>query len=198
MRKLLNVMVGVNWLIVVADGTFLFLWFLWPKIGDLFLKTWEENWQFKVIMALVALVVVALNLLWINQKITQRKYATHIPFVNPKGQVAISVGALEDSLRKAGLTVEEVRDVKVHIIAEERPEVPIRVVGVLALEEGHDVPQVTARVQDVLSKRFREVVSQEGEVHYEIRVEKFRSVKGEPEEEEEEEVFRGPQYPVEE
>jgi len=191
-------MVGINWLIAVADGIFFFLWFLWPKIGDLSLKTWEQNWKLQFIITLVALAVVGLNLLWITQKITRRKYATHIPFVNPKGQVAISVGALEDTLHKAGLTVEEVRDVKVHVMAQERPEVPIKVVSILALEEGHDVPQVTARVQDVLSRRFREVVTQEGEVHYEIRVAKFRSAKGEPEEEEEEEVFRGPQYPVEE
>lgn len=197
MRKLLNAMVGVNWLIAVACGTFIFLWFLWPKeVGDLYLRIWEVNWQLQFIAALVALVVVALNLLWIIQKITRRKYATHIPFANPKGQVAISVGALEDSLRKAAINVEEVRDAKVHIIAEQRPEVPLRVVSVLVLEEGHDVPQVTARVQDVLSKRFREVVAQEGEVLYEIRVERFRSAKGEPEEQEE--VFRGPQYPVEE
>ncbi|KPJ61544.1 MAG: hypothetical protein AMS15_05965 [Planctomycetes bacterium DG_23] len=195
MRKLSKALTGLNWVIVVADGTFILVWFLWPRIGELFLQTWEENWQFKSISALVALAVVALNIIWLDRKITKRKYATHIPFANPKGEVAVSVGALEDTLRKAGLSVGEVRDMKVSVIAEERPEVPIRVVGVLVLEEGRDVPQVTAMVQDALSRRFREVVAQEGEVHYEIRVQKFRGAKGEAEEEEE--VFRGPQYPVE-
>jgi hypothetical protein len=195
MRKFAKMMAGLNWVIVIADGAFVVLWFIWPRIGELFLQNWEENWQFKAIMTFVALVVVVLNIIWLDQKITKRKYATHIPFPNPKGEVAVSVGALEDTLRKAGLIVPEVRDLKVYVRAEERPEVPIRVICVLALEEGHDVPQVSGMVQEALSKRFREVVAQEGEVQYEIRVEKFRGAKGEAEEEEE--VFRGPQYPVE-
>ena len=207
MRKIALVMRVVNWLIVVLLCLFVSLLFIQSQIALDLVAYVKENVNAPIresIIMLLSMLLDILNLIGLIG-LGKRKYLSYITFNNPKGTVMVSISALQEALSRALLQNPQVHEAKVSILVSRRKKKPIRVIASGALWEANDIVAIESRIQDLLEKRFKEILTVKEKVVYDIRLDRFKFEKGagRPSEEKpldlaDEPTFKGIQYPIDE
>ena len=102
-------------------------------------------------------------------------YGTHqmertIAFENPAGGVTVSLTALEDLIKRLIVQMPEVKEIRPYMIATRKGlEVDIK----LALRYEVNIPELTARFQDLVRRKIEEAVGMEGKINIRVHVTKI-------------------------
>ena len=101
----------------------------------------------------------------------QQKERT-IAFENPSGRVSISLGALEDMIKRAVLRVIEVKDLKPSVRATKKGvEISCR----LILRAETSIPDMTARLQELIKEKVQDTLGIEENIIVRIHIAKIIS-----------------------
>jgi len=90
-----------------------------------------------------------------------------IAFENPNGGVTVSLTALEDLIKRLIVQMPEVKEIRPHMIATRKGlEVDIK----LVLRHEVNIPELTARFQDLVRRKIEESVGMEGKINIRVHV----------------------------
>ncbi|MFZ5799845.1 MAG: alkaline shock response membrane anchor protein AmaP [Candidatus Omnitrophota bacterium] len=93
-----------------------------------------------------------------------------IAFENPSGMVTVSLSAVEDLVKRLSLQLPEIRDTRPEVIATKKGiEIDLRIV----LRSEVNIPDLTARFQDLIKSRIQEILGVEEAVTVRVHVAKI-------------------------
>ncbi len=96
-----------------------------------------------------------------------RQMERTIAFENPSGGVTVSLTALEDLIRRLIVQMPEAKEIRPYMIANRRGlEVDIK----LILRHEANIPELTARFQDMVRRKIEEAVGLEGRINVRVHV----------------------------
>ena len=93
-----------------------------------------------------------------------------IAFDNPSGRVIVSLGAIEDLVRRLMYKLSEIKEVKLHIIKTKKG---IDVEARLILKAEVSIPDITSRLQDLIKTKIEETLGIDEPVMVRIHVVKI-------------------------
>ncbi len=94
----------------------------------------------------------------------------NIAFENPGGGVTVSLTALEDLIRRTIVQMPEVREIRPYMTANRKGlEVDIK----LVLRHEVNIPEMTARFQDLVRRKIEEAIGMEGKINIRVHVTKI-------------------------
>jgi uncharacterized alkaline shock family protein YloU len=93
-----------------------------------------------------------------------------IAFENPTGRVTVSLTALEDLIKRLIVHMPEVKEIRPYMIVTKKGlEVDIK----LVLRYEVNIPDLTARFQDLVRRKIEEAVGMEGKINIRVHVTKI-------------------------
>ena len=93
-----------------------------------------------------------------------------IAFENPNGGVTVSLTALEDLIKRLIGQMPEIKEIRPYMIATRKGlEVDIK----LVLRHEVNIPELTARFQDLVRRKIEEAVGMEGKINIRVHVTKI-------------------------
>ena len=95
-----------------------------------------------------------------------------IAFDNPTGRVMVSLGAVEDLVKRLMNKLPEIRDVKLHILKTKKG---IEAECRLILKTDVNIPEMTSRLQDLVKNKIEEILGIEEPVIVRVHVVKIVS-----------------------
>jgi uncharacterized alkaline shock family protein YloU len=96
-----------------------------------------------------------------------RQMERTIAFENPNGGVTVSLTALEDLIKRLIVQMPEVKEIRPYMIANRKGlEVDIK----LVLRHEANIPELTARFQDLVRRKIEEAVGLEGKINIRVHV----------------------------
>lgn len=102
---------------------------------------------------------------------TRQKERT-IAFDNPSGRVSVSLGAVEDLIKRMMYRLAEIGEARLHIIATKKGiETDVR----LTLKADVNIPELTSRLQELVKSKIQEILGIEEAVIVRIHVVKIAS-----------------------
>ncbi|OGX05418.1 MAG: hypothetical protein A2Z88_05835 [Omnitrophica WOR_2 bacterium GWA2_47_8] len=124
----------------------------------------------------VAVLIIAITLLILNCLFAQiisgvREKQKNIAFDNPSGRVSVSLSAMEDLVRRLLIKSPEVKDSKIDITATKKKGLDIAVR--LILKSDVNIPDLTAVLQEAISRKIHNTIALEGPVNVKIDVTKI-------------------------
>jgi uncharacterized alkaline shock family protein YloU len=97
----------------------------------------------------------------------RRQMERTIAFENPAGGVTVSLTALEDLIKRLIVQMPEVKEIRPYMIANRKGlEVDIK----LVLRHEANIPDLTARFQDLVRRKIEEAVGMEGKINIRVHV----------------------------
>jgi len=138
------------------------------------------------------LVIVALSAVQIM--LGRMQMERTIAFDNPNGQVTISLGAIEDFIKRLTRQLPEIKELKPTVIATKKGvDVSMR----LVLYSATNIPELTEKIQGIIKEKVQEILGIEEAIFVKIHISKIAS-KEEPREvkikDKEAVPFRGIEY----
>jgi len=101
-----------------------------------------------------------------------------ITFQNPDGEVAVSLSAVEDYIRKVSRAIPGIRDIKPHVDVTKKG---IEVVIAACLAAGANIPEITEMIQMEVRNRVQSMIGAEEKISIALHVTRIEgSGKGEP------------------
>lgn len=196
-----------NWLITVALGILGFLWLSQimeaTQISEPILNIFYSGSWMRFIFLTLSIYLVFFNILYLLGPLFNPKYVSHIELGVPGGNFAISVSAIEHSLKRAVKKLPEVHDVTIHLYKATKSETkPIRIVVHCSTWEGANVKEVTEKVKEIITLRFKEIIEVKEPPIFQIMIANIeeRAKKGENKKKtqtaDRQHMFYGPEYPI--
>ena len=100
----------------------------------------------------------------------RRQMERTIAFYNPTGSVTVSLTALEDLIKRLIVQMPEVKEIRPVMVATRKGlEVDIK----LILRYETNIPELTARFQDLVRRKIEEAVGMEGKINIRVHVTKI-------------------------
>ena len=132
----------------------------------------------RLAMALAGLFLILINISIAQLSIGKLRRRKTIAFENPDGQVTISLGAIEDYIKKLTQNMAEIKDMRSNISA---GRAGIEVVSKAVLYSDANIPEITEKIQNAIKYRLQEMLGIEESVAVKIHVVKVteRSKKAE-------------------
>jgi uncharacterized alkaline shock family protein YloU len=97
----------------------------------------------------------------------RRQMEHTIAFENPNGRVTVSLTALEDLIKRLIVQMPEVKEIRPYMIATRKGlEVDIK----LVLRHEVNIPELTARFQDLVRRKIEEAIGAEGKINIRVHV----------------------------
>ena len=97
----------------------------------------------------------------------RRQMERTIAFENPNGGVTVSLTAIEDLIKRLIVQMPEVKEIRPYMIATRKGlEVDIK----LVLRHEANIPELTARFQDLVRRKIEESVGMEGKINIRVHV----------------------------
>ena len=173
MRVFMRVITIAYMTIFIALGAWLaaFALHLVPvDIVSIFFQSIYDDQRLRVACGLTGAVVILFNLMVFQLAWARFQRQRTIAFTNPDGEVTISLGAVEDFIRRAARQVREIRDVRSDVLATKKGlEIAARV---SLWSEGH-IPEVTEKLQGLIKTRIQEILGIEDPVWVRVHVAKI-------------------------
>jgi uncharacterized alkaline shock family protein YloU len=135
-------------------------------IQQLLLMVYFDN-QSGAIAAICAGGIMFMSFLLANLIYGRRKMERTIAFENPTGGVTVALTALEDLIKRLIVQMPEVKEIRPYMIANRKGlEVDIK----LVLRHEANIPELTARFQDLVRRKIEEAVGMEGKINIRVHV----------------------------
>lgn len=123
--------------------------------------------QLSSILTLVVGFIMLVSLFLANLIYARRQKERTIAFDNPSGPVSVSLNAIEDLMRRIAVRVPEIKEIRPSITATKKGlDVEIR----LVLKTDVNIPEMTAKLQDMIRSKIQDVVGLEGKINIRIHV----------------------------
>ena len=124
----------------------------------------------RIITGAIAFGFVVISILLENLIYGRRRMERTIAFDNVSGQVIVSLSALEDLIKSLTSQVPEVKEIKPFLTANKKGiDAQIK----LTLRSQVNIPDLTARLQDLIRRKIEDTVGMEGKINIRIHVAKM-------------------------
>lgn len=130
----------------------------------------QSEFQIKVLVGLSGLLFILLSLVFARIISGVRQKERTIAFDNPNGRVTISLMAIEDMVKRLILRESDVKEARPNIIATKKG---LDIEARLILNADVNIPDVTARLQDVIKDKIQDMIGIEETVTVRIHVMKI-------------------------
>jgi len=132
----------------------------------------QNHLQMRTIIGLVGFILILLSFLFTKLIAGFEQKERTIAFDNPAGRVSISLGAIEDMVKRLVLRETEVKEVRPNIIATKKG---LQAEARLVLKADVNIPEVTARLQELIKSKIQDMIGIEEKVGVRIHVVKIIS-----------------------
>ena len=139
---------------------------------DNYLNVVYADMHVRSIVGGVACALIVLSFLFARVISGGRQKERTIAFDNPSGRVSVSLSAMEDLIRRLMYKLTEIKEVRLHIIATKKG---IEVEARLVLKADVSIPDITARLQELIKSKIQETLGIEEAVIVRIHVVKITS-----------------------
>lgn len=130
-------------------------------------------WTLLCLGLLQILIPLALTTRWL----AVRRFTREISYNTANGRVSVNLQAVEEALSRAALNVTGVKHIVIRIY-EDRIRRQVIIQAVLTLWDDNDIPSTTQRTQDVLHKRFLELMPGQRSVLVQLSINKLNEQRG--------------------
>lgn len=131
-----------------------------------------QDTQLSMILTGIVGFIMLVSLLWANLIYARRKKERTIAFENPSGPVSVSLNAMEDLIRRIVVRVPEIKEIRPTIAAIKKGlDIDIR----LILRTDVNIPEMTARLQEMIRSKVQDVIGIDGKINIRIHVIKIIS-----------------------
>ena len=157
--KRILVLIYVTLITILAYGLIMFAlnWLSLPNISKLlYIFYIDENLRLGV--AIAGCVLIFINFLFYKIFTINIHRDKIIAFDNPSGRVTVSLLTLEDIIKRMIIKEDEIREVKVNLIASKKT---LWVKIKLVLKAEVNIPEVTARIQDMVKAKIQDIIGLE-------------------------------------
>jgi len=127
----------------------------------------SQTSNIRLTIALTGLFLILINISIAQLSIGKLRKHKTIAFENPNGQVTISLGAIEDYIKKLTQNMTEIKDMKSNISAGRSG---IEVVSKAVLYSDANIPEITEKIQNAIKYRLQEMLGIEETVAVKIHV----------------------------
>lgn len=129
-----------------------------------------QDAQLSTILTVVVGFIMLVSLFWANLIYARRQKERTIAFDNPAGPVSVSLNAMEDLVRRIAVRVPEIKEIRPAIVATKKGlDVEIR----LILRTDVHIPEMTAKLQEMIRGKIQDVIGLEGKINIRIHVVKI-------------------------
>jgi uncharacterized alkaline shock family protein YloU len=161
--------------IILSTGVLCILFFVhYISLGTVvkILTNIDHDAQFSTILTLVVGFIMLVSLFWANLIYARRQKERTIAFDNPAGPVSVSLNAMEDLIRRIVVRVPEIKEIRPAIVATKKGlDVEIK----LILRTDVHIPEMTAKLQELIRSKIQDVIGLEGKINIRIHVVKIIS-----------------------
>lgn len=172
--KINNIIIIFYLLISVLIGTILLGFSLHlVELGDIEFQLSElyTNINTRIAIAASGAFLILLALLFAQITSSKREREKNIAFNNPSGQVTITLYAVEDLIRKIGLELPQVKDIRPDVIATKKRGIQVNIRLILKSEA--NIPEFTAQLQEIIKTRIQEIFGIDEQIVVKIHVAKI-------------------------
>lgn len=143
-----------------------------PDIGDLIVQV-HNSFYAKVIIGLVGVLLTVISLSSAQLILNRFQREKTIAFTTSSGEVTVALSAVEDLIRRLTGILPEIKELRPDVIATKKGiVVDLRVV----LRSEANIPELTARLQDITKSKIQEVLGVEEPVVIKIHIVKIASL----------------------
>jgi len=114
----------------------------------------------RLLLWALTLSFVVFNGLYLLERFVVRR-ATHLRARGEQGEFLVSISAVEESLSRIAKCVPEVHDARVSVYKEKREGKPVYIEVSYMAYEDRAIPEVTAKLQQVVAHRFEQIAGAE-------------------------------------
>jgi hypothetical protein len=151
----------------LAIATFVIHWPLsFQDVQDVLWKVYDEK-NLRIIFGGIAVLLLFLNHIYSRAISGAQQKEKTIAFDNPSGRVSVSLAALEDLIRRVVARVPEVKEVRPTIKATGKG---LEIFARLVLNTEANIPDMTARLQDLIKRKVQDTIGIEETVVVKIDV----------------------------
>ncbi len=158
-------------IILLSSGIaiFVFHWVGFQDVQDVLWIIYNEE-KFRLIFGALAAVLLIKNHFYARAISGAHQKEKTIAFDNPSGRVSVSLAAMEDLIRRVVARIPEVREARPLIVATGKGlEISTR----LVLNTEANIPEITARLQDLIKRKIQDTIGIEETVIVKIDVVKI-------------------------
>ena len=143
-----------------------------PDIGDLIVQV-HNSFYAKVIIGLVGVLLTVISLSSAQLILNRFQREKTIAFTTSSGEVTVALSAVEDLIRRLTGILPEIKELRPDVIATKKGiVVDLRVV----LRSEANIPELTARLQDITKSKIQEVLGVEEPGVIKIHIVKIASL----------------------
>lgn len=140
-------------------------------INDI-LYLFQGNFYYKVILFLSGLLLILLSFFFAQLILSKFAREKTIAFATSTGEVTIALSAIEDLIRRLAGYIPEIKELRPDVIAGKKG---ILVDLRITLKSEANIPELTARLQDITRAKIQEVLGIEEQIIVKIHVAKIIS-----------------------
>jgi hypothetical protein len=161
--------VSILWITSFVIMLFVLHAFELETVKDILFLIYTDQ-QLRIIVFAVACGIIFISFLLENLIYGRRKMERTIAFDNPSGQVTVSLSAIEDLIKSLTSQLPEIKEIKPFLMANKKGiDAQIK----LVLRSQVNIPELTARLQDIIRRKIEEAIGMEGRVIIHIHVAKM-------------------------
>lgn len=136
----------------------------------IFFQTVYDDQHLRAICGLVGTGIILFNLMVFQLAWARFQRQRTIAFTNPDGPVTISLGAIEDFIRRTARQVSEIRDLRSDVLATKKG---IEITARVTLWSEAHIPEVTEKIQGLVKMRVQEMLGIEDPVWVKVHIAKI-------------------------
>ena len=156
--------------IILSTGLLCILFFVHlidhTEVVKLLTKIYQDS-QLATILTVVVGFIMLISLFLANLIYARRQKERTIAFDNPAGPVSVSLNAMEDLIRRIAVRVSEIKEIRPSIVATKKGlDVEVR----LVLRTDVNIPEMTAKLQELIRGKIQDVIGLDGKINIRIHV----------------------------
>ena len=159
--------------IILSTGLLCILFFIHQinltEVIKILTNIYQDS-QLSTVLTGVVGFIMLISLFWAKLIYARRQKERTIAFDNPAGPVSVSLNAMEDLMRRIAMRVPEIKEIRPTIAATKKGlDIDIR----LVLRTDVNIPEMTARLQELIRGKVQDVIGLEGKINIRIHVVKI-------------------------
>lgn len=119
------------------------------------------------LVAAAAVGIILVTILLENLIYGRRRMERTIAFDNPSGPVTVSLSALEDLIKRLTDEMPQIKEIRPFMVVHKKG---LNVEAKLVLRAQANIPELTARLQELIRRRIEEVIGMEGKIYVQVHV----------------------------
>lgn len=132
-----------------------------------YFKSLNNLW---LIVSSIGVVFIILGFSIIKIAIGRFQREKTIAFTNPEGEVTISLGAIEDFIKKAAIAIAEVKEIRSDVVAGKKG---IDITTRVTLWSDINIPETAQKIQDIIKSRVQNILGIEEAITVKVHVAKI-------------------------